>query len=214
VVRLSNEARKYIKKSNELRMANPSPVSRFDGLAYILALTASQGLREGVDIYKTLAGELEQKIKENEAAGKPKERLRLLWMHLKPYYSNKIMDMFINEYRADVAFEEFNYIYWDEIDESDPFRGLAIKCLQNMGNGPVSRRIDVIKKLITDYQIDAVIHFSHWGCKQSIGAIRIIKEEISRMGIPFLSLDGDCVDSRNYSEGQYRTRIEGFFETI
>jgi benzoyl-CoA reductase/2-hydroxyglutaryl-CoA dehydratase subunit BcrC/BadD/HgdB len=33
-VRLSNEARKYIIKSNELRMTNPSPFSRFDGLAY------------------------------------------------------------------------------------------------------------------------------------------------------------------------------------
>jgi benzoyl-CoA reductase/2-hydroxyglutaryl-CoA dehydratase subunit BcrC/BadD/HgdB len=57
-VRLSNEARKYINKSNELRMINPSPISRFDGLAYILVLTASQGLREEVEIYKTLASEL------------------------------------------------------------------------------------------------------------------------------------------------------------
>ncbi|MCL5986437.1 MAG: 2-hydroxyacyl-CoA dehydratase family protein [Actinobacteria bacterium] len=213
-VKLSNEARIYIKKSNELRMANPSPISRFDGLAYILALTASQGLHDGVHIYKTLTSELEQKIQENKTSGKPKDKLRLLWMHLKPYYNNKIMDMFLNEFGAEIAFEEFNYVYWDEIDVRDPFRGLAIKCLQNMGNGPVSRRIEVIKKLISDYQIDAVVHFSHWGCKQSNGAIRVIKEEISRAGTPFLSLDGDCVDSRNYSEGQYRTRIEGFFETI
>ena len=50
VVRFSNEARKYIKKSNELRMTNPSPFFRFGGMAYILVLTASQGLREGVEI--------------------------------------------------------------------------------------------------------------------------------------------------------------------
>ena len=78
----------------------------------------------------------------------------------------------------------------------------------------MDRMINVIKKLISDYQVDAVIRFAHWGCKQSIGAIRIIKEEISRMGTPFLSLDGDCVDNRNYPEGQYRTQIEGFFETL
>jgi len=214
IIRLSNEARIYIKKSNEQRMADPSPLSRFDGLSYILALTASQGLKEGIKIYKTLAAELRQKANKNYAAGRQKDRLRLLWMHLKPYYNNKIRETFINGYGAEIVFEEFNYVYWDEIDESDPFRGLAIKCLQNMGNGPVDRRISVIKKLISDYKIDAVIHFSHWGCKQSNGALRIIKEEISGMGIPFLSLDGDCVDSRNYSEGQYRTRIEGFFETI
>ena len=213
-VRLSNEARTYIKKSNELRMVNPSPVSKFDGLAFILAFTASQGLRAGIDIYKTLNIELEQKINENEKTGKPKDKLRLLWMHLKPYYSNRIMDMLLYEFGAEIVFEEFNYVYWDEIDESDPFRGLAIKCLQNTGNGPVNRRIELIKKLISDYQIDAVIHFSHWGCKQSNGALKVIKDEISRAGTQFLSLDGDCVDSRNYSEGQYRTRIEGFLETL
>jgi len=42
----------------------------------------------------------------------------------------------------------------------------------------------------------------------------MIRDTVAGYGIPFLELDGDCVDPRNYSEGQYRTRIEAFFEIM
>lgn len=41
-----------------------------------------------------------------------------------------------------------------------------------------------------------------------------LKKELEEEGYPFLSLDGDCVDSRNYMPGQFATRIEGFLEML
>ena len=32
--------------------------------------------------------------------------------------------------------------------------------------------------------------------------------------LPLLDLDGDCVDDRNYSPGQIKTRVQGFFEML
>ena len=63
-------------------------------------------------------------------------------------------------------------------------------------------------------RVDGVIHFSHWGCRQSNGGVRLIKDTVMEYGIPFLNLDGDCIDERNYSKGQYLTRLEGFMEII
>jgi len=44
--------------------------------------------------------------------------------------------------------------------------------------------------------------------------LRPIADAMGRMGVPFLDLDGDCIDSRNYSEGQTKTRLEGFVELM
>jgi len=50
------------------------------------------------------------------------------------------------------------------------------------------------------------VHFSHWGCRQSTDALRVVAEALQAEGVPLLVLDGDCVDARSYSDGQYRTR--------
>ena len=41
-----------------------------------------------------------------------------------------------------------------------------------------------------------------------------LKKELEAEGYPFLSLDGDCVDGRNYTPGQFATRIESFLEML
>jgi len=47
-----------------------------------------------------------------------------------------------------------------------------------------------------------------------MGGTFIIKNLASELGIPFLYLDGDCVDKRNNQEGQNRTRLEAFLEML
>jgi len=80
--------------------------------------------------------------------------------------------------------------------------------------GPLERRIKFVTQLARDFSVDAVIHFNHWGCKQSSGAVGLIKRRFEELRIPFLSLDGDCVDHTSSSIGQYKTRVEAFLEMI
>ncbi len=68
--------------------------------------------------------------------------------------------------------------------------------------------------MASDYKIDGVILYSHWGCRQSNGGARIIKDKLNKYNIPTLVLDGDCVDKNNASQGQVRTRIQGFIEIL
>jgi len=59
-----------------------------------------------------------------------------------------------------------------------------------------------------------VIHFSHWGCRQSSGGAGVIGDVLKRKGIPYLILPGDGADPDNYSPGQTRTRLEAFLEML
>jgi predicted CoA-substrate-specific enzyme activase len=110
--------------------------------------------------------------------------------------------------------EELSHIFWQPLDPKRPLDSLARKMLQNPQLGPVTRRITLVEKLVKDVNADGVIHYSHWGCRQGCGGSRPIADAMKQLGIPYLDLDGDAVDNRNYSEGQTRTRLEGFAELM
>ncbi len=61
---------------------------------------------------------------------------------------------------------------------------------------------------------DGAIHFNHWGCRQSCGGAQLVKRALQAKGVPTLILDGDCVDEREYQEGQISTRLEAFLESL
>jgi benzoyl-CoA reductase/2-hydroxyglutaryl-CoA dehydratase subunit BcrC/BadD/HgdB len=81
-------------------------------------------------------------------------------------------------------------------------------------NGPIARRLQGILDGVARYGCDGVIHHSHWGCRQSAGAVRVIRDRLRREGIPLLDLDGDCLDPTNVQPGPLRTRMEAFIETL
>jgi len=206
---LSNEFRHWALKINEVRKELTNYPKDFNGLNFILPFFSLNGSKEGVLLYKKMYQELKD-FNEN----KPKKKIKkILWLHLKPYYRNEIFDI-LEKYGLKVVFEEINHIYWQEMDPDRPFESLAKKMMSNFLNGPSDSRIKVIDKLIEEYDIDGVILFAHWGCRQSNGSIRIIKDEVKKHNIPILVLDGDCVDIKNSSVGQIKTRVEGFAEIV
>jgi len=211
---LSNQAREYIIRINELRRSTPSPLSGWDAMAYVLYMFfSSLGTKSGLEFYQTLFQEIESKVSQKaEVSGQ--EKHRILWLHqVRPYYKNKIMQDLKNN-GAVISFEEVSKVYWRALDPKKPWERLAQKINSNFGAGPVERRIEVIYELVEKYKIDGVIHFSQRGCRQSCGGAYIIKDFLKQKGVPMLILDGDGADINNYSAGQTRTRIEAFLEML
>ena len=69
-------------------------------------------------------------------------------------------------------------------------------------------------KALQGYKIDGVIHFSHWGCRQSCGGEYVIRDLMRKRGVPMLILNGDGADSRNYSGEQTKLRLDAFLEML
>lgn len=109
---------------------------------------------------------------------------------------------------------EMNLDYMEELDTAHPLNALARKMLNNLYNGPYERKIKRVAELVEELHADAVIHFCHWGCKQSAGGVMLLKEEMRKRGVPMLILDGDAMDRRNSHDGQIKTRLEAFLELL
>ena len=72
----------------------------------------------------------------------------------------------------------------------------------------------MISDLIEELHPDGVIHYCHWGCKQSSGGVMLLREKLSAIDMPLLVLDGDALDRRNDQDGQLKTRLEAFLEMV
>jgi len=208
----AERARQAMSKVNLLRLDLASPLRSAEAFGFLFLYFTGLGSREMPEIYETLAGELEENIGNVTAPEKP-PRYRLLWLHLKPFYRNDLLN-YLEEKGARIIFEEFNHVYWGAMDKNKPLESIAERMLSHFIYGDITHRLQVIRELAEKYEVDGVIHFSHWGCHQNSGSLRIMRDFLRKEGLPFLSLDGDCIDDRNYAAGQLQTRLDGFLEML
>jgi benzoyl-CoA reductase/2-hydroxyglutaryl-CoA dehydratase subunit BcrC/BadD/HgdB len=162
------------------------------------------------EINQAFIQEMEARI----AAGRlAEERHRIYWFAWIPTYTNDPFDL-LKENRIAVPLCENFRIFWDEIDEENPFEGLAMKCLKNPFAGATRRRTWDLAVVKEEYGIDGSILFATPACRHSKSANRLLMEAWAEMGVPFLTLDMDICDPRTYAPAQVRTRLEGFAELL
>jgi benzoyl-CoA reductase/2-hydroxyglutaryl-CoA dehydratase subunit BcrC/BadD/HgdB len=64
------------------------------------------------------------------------------------------------------------------------------------------------------YRVQGAVNPVNFGCRQAAGARSAVQETLGALGVPVLNLEVDCVDRRNWAEGQVRTRLEAFLEML
>ncbi len=210
----SNQARDYYVKVNELRKNKPTPMLGGEAIDYTIMLAHTFGCPEMVEICKTLYEELKERVdKSISPAGE--EKHRILWRQLRPYYTNTLFDYIEMTHKAVIAFEEVNFVHWPELNLDEPFRSLAKRLLSNPPIDFTKHWLVYTKELIETHKIDGIIEFAHWGCRYLSATTQIVKEKILQSkNIPLLVIDGDCIDRKDYSDGQIKTRIDAFMEIL
>jgi len=209
-VRSSNRARKSQLRMLELLKHCPAPWggSQLVGFSINSQLFTGNEIRER--LHDAFASEMERKIE--EGGGRP-ERHRLYWFAWIPTYRSEVFEI-LEQRQISVPLCETFRLCWDEIDEDNPFEGLALRCLNNPFVGPGRRRTDCLESIVEDYGIDGAILFATPACRQSISGYVLLKEALGKLGLPLLVLDMDIGDSRSYMRGQIRTRLEAFAELL
>ncbi len=152
---------------------------------------------------------------ESEVAAAPEFMgTNIFWVHLLPYFQETLQGYFNLNPAYQIQGSDMGLDYREPLDPSRPLETLAKKMICNIYNAPYEKKADMVRDVVSELQSDGVINFCHWGCKQSSGGAMILKEKLQETGTPFLILDGDCVDRRNDSDGQIKTRLEAFLEMI
>jgi benzoyl-CoA reductase/2-hydroxyglutaryl-CoA dehydratase subunit BcrC/BadD/HgdB len=213
VIERTNRTREILLQVYELAGAVPTPARRKDLINFGYVMSLIIGSENAIELAETYRDEFARKV-ENKEPGVPGEELRLMWYQNRIQFKNPLEQMLEEEFRAAVVVDELNDVYWDPIDPDNPYEGLAKRTLNYPLTGSVEKRIQHLVRLARMNKIDGMINPCHWGCRQGSGARGMIEEGLKKAGIPVLNLEVDCVDPRNFSEGQARTRLQAFIEMI
>jgi benzoyl-CoA reductase/2-hydroxyglutaryl-CoA dehydratase subunit BcrC/BadD/HgdB len=203
-----NEARALHEACLFLQAKKDYPATMTLHMFKLFATHLLVGSEEVLHYYRTLADDM-RNYPDTEA-------MKILWIHLMPYYQPTLKKYFNHNplYRIAASDFDFDYGLGERLDVQHPLEALARKMADNIYNGPYARKTAAALHAAEILDADAVIHFCHWGCKQSAGGAAEMKHAFDAAGRPFLILDGDGVDQRNDADGQIRTRTEAFFEMV
>lgn len=182
------------------------PAEFIHHLFFVLAAQLDAGSEEFRDVLRFMVDDVKRAPK--------LEGDRILWVHLMPYYQQSLKAAFDYSSEHQIVALDMALCTASPLADPDPFRALAEKLIGNAMNGPYERKIELIDKLIDHTNADGVIHFCHWGCKQSAGGSALLRDHLHERRIPLLQLDGDGIDERNSHDGQIKTRLEAFFEVL
>ncbi len=212
-LRLSNQAREYYQQVRALRRAEPAPLRGSSQLNQLALIVTAFGTPDAVEFYRALRDYTRDLVSQGRGE-QTNQKYRLYWMHLKPYFRTDLMSWLEDELGAVIAFEEASNVWWEPLDETQPVRAIAEKILSVYYNGPLERRLQTTLQCVEEFRAQGVVQFHHWGCRQSTGALRVMRDILRSKDIPLLQIDGDCIDETNLQLGPVRTRIQGFLEML
>jgi benzoyl-CoA reductase/2-hydroxyglutaryl-CoA dehydratase subunit BcrC/BadD/HgdB len=209
----TNRAREIMQDMYRLAQKVPSPTDGRLLINFGIVMLLFLGTDAAIDIDRAYKDEFSARI-DNGIQGVPDEKLRLLWIQNRIQFKNPLVDLLEKEYQANIVSDELNDIYWDSIDPDDPYTGMARRAIVKPLNVNMQSRIRHLQELARDYKLDGAINPCHWGCRQGTGARGLISDGLKEINVPVLNLEVDCMDTRNFAEGQLRTRIEAFVEML
>ena len=209
-VRSSNRARRSQQKMLDLLKHRPAPWGGSQLISFSINSLWLAGSEVKERLNRLFVEEMEQRIEADDIGP---ERHRIYWFAWIPTYPSSLFDI-LAEHQVSVPLCETFRVFWDEIDEENPFEGLALKCLKNPFVGPGARRTEDLETIAEEYAIDGAMLFATPACRHSKSTHRILRDQTMKLGIPFLTLDMDISDPRGYSPEQTRTRVEEFIEIL
>ena len=211
----SNQARDYAMQANEIRFTSPPLIHSSEAILNALVFSPGWGKPEFVELQKTFRDELLERKKEVELYTKIEDTHRLVWLHLPPFYSKKLMNFIEETNDAPIVFEDVNHVGWDRLDVNDPFVSLAKKIL-TVGFLDPELRVKKIAASVAHGKFTGCVLYNHMFGRCSMADssfIKHVKEELKKVKVPLLVLDGDCLDETTDPCSTY-TKVSAFVESL
>ncbi len=143
-----------------------------------------------------------------------KKGIRLLWVHTIPYFQTPLRDRLNLSEKCQIISSDMNFENFVETNPEKPYESMARRVVMSSFNGSALNRINRACEMAERLDIDGIIYFCHWGCKQTMGVSVSAKKIFEEHGFPTLILNGDGADRRNTSDGQVLTRLDAFIEML
>jgi len=199
--------------------AAPCPRSVVKGAqAWHVAQNFLAGDPLGTDWFGQLLRLAEEDLQAGRAAA-PQEKIRLLWFDIRPVLLGAVTDWLRDEWGACIVMDLLGYAPVSPIDtstESSMLRGLAQRWLSEVpivrqAHGAADLYAAEICRMVEEYAIDCVVWPGHMGHKDGGGSTGIARRACAELGVSFLHLELDLLDSRCTPVDDLKDKFSRFF---
>src|SRR5574341_1337602 len=227
MMRLSAQAENDLVWVLESAKNVPSPIDAYFGGVYYIGpmFSAFRGTPAGVDYYRTLRGEVEQRLHAGLGPILPdgqldQERYRLVvegppnWTSFREFWK-----MFSEEGAVVVAstYTKVGGLYDRGFrhDPARPLESLAEYCLGCYTNLGLPTRTELLESYIREYRADGFLINSVKSCNSfSVGQLLMLRQLEERTGVPGGFIESDLVDPRYFSAANIKNRIESYLQML
>lgn len=213
-VNIANSLGSTSSQIQQLRQADPLPLSQNDYQLVSSLLSTGRGLREGPETLDILHGELKKRVRDGiGTVEKGAPRVMVVMVPHDPAFGKMIEDLGLAAcVTAGVTTpggaQPSSYTYlWENIADLNLRRRGA--------NYSSLAYINQLKELAALWKLEGIIFFRHFSCRQySIFPIKAKEVIEAELAIPVMLLEGDYCDFRSYNTQQMRTKLETFAEIV
>lgn len=214
-VAYTDEACRLWDEIMETRRNVPAPFSAAE-IGIMFVMVTRHGTPIAVDFLRDVLEEVNGKVARGEGVI-PNERVRLFWDNIPLWYNMRLFNYF-EKWDAVVVAETYTSAWTMRMDPERPLESIARKSLVSyplVSCVSLDKRIELIKRAVTDYRIDAAVLHSNMSCKPiSMGQMDIQRVLRDELGVPSVMFDGDHMDGGKFSMAQFQTRIDAFMEML
>ncbi len=195
--------------------AAPSPLTFFDGTIHMGPAVVLRGDERAVKYYELLNTELEERIQQGVGAVEG-ERLRFYWDGM-PVWGKlrENAELFLENRACVVASTYCNSWIFEGMGHDDPWEGMARAYTELFIVRSETFKEQYITAMIEDYKINGVIYHEAKTCPNNSNNRYGMPQRLAeKLGIPYISFQGDLNDLRMYSDEQTRTQFEALVEQL
>jgi benzoyl-CoA reductase/2-hydroxyglutaryl-CoA dehydratase subunit BcrC/BadD/HgdB len=195
----------------------PSPITSFDTFLHLGPLMVARGFPEPIEYYKTLTAEVEERVR-TKVSAIGEEVYRLYWDNIPVWFKVGYLGRKFAGYGAALVAAKYPMVWieaFSDLDPENPLDSIARSQTLVLLNRGTQYRIDLLRRLLSDYKVDAMVMQMSRTCKPFIMEQVVISKEAERQsGLPSVVIEGDMVDSRLFDEAEVDNRIDSFMEVV
>lgn len=215
VIASSRKCTELWKRVLETAANVPSPISFFDETIQMGPAVVLRGQQSAIDYYELLLKELKQRIADGVAAVEG-ESFRIYWEGMPIWGKLKDLSTQFMQLKACVVASTYcNSWIFEALDPADPFESMARAYSSIFICRSDDPKEAYIEEMVEKYKVNGILYHDAKTCPNNSNCRYQMPQRLqTRLGLPYMIVNGDLNDLRLYSDGQTRTNIEAFVEQL
>lgn len=215
VIKSSRRCTELWKQVLETAANVPSPISFFDETIQMGPAVVLRGQQSAIDYYELLLKELRQRVADGAAAVEG-ESFRIYWEGMPIWGKLKDLSTQFMQLKACVVASTYcNSWIFEALDPSDPFESMARAYSSIFICRSDDPKEAYIEEMVQKYKVNGILYHDAKTCPNNSNCRYQMPQRLqTRLGLPYMIVNGDLNDLRLYSDEQTRTNIEAFVEQL